>query len=360
MSATVHLSVVIPIFNEAENIPILYQRLTKVVQDLCNGLLSGDLSYELIFIDDGSQDQSRNLLQEIITQDHHTRLLGFSRNFGHQVAVTAGLNHAHGAVTIIMDSDLQDPPELIPQLYQQWQEGFKIVYAQRAKRENEPLSKILFAFVYYRLLNHLSEIPIPVDTGDFCLLDRQVVETLNRLPERHRYIRGLRSWTGFKQTEVIFERPNRAAGEPKYTVMKSLALALDGLVSFSKVPLRLATWLGFFAGIFAFGMASLVIYWRFFTSSPLVGSATILVGLFFLGAVQLITIGILGEYIGRIYEEVKQRPLYILDVMAGFEPRSFDSRSDLKLNPQNITKITNIKNITDFTEIKNTEGEAKV
>ncbi|UFP93113.1 glycosyltransferase family 2 protein [Gloeobacter morelensis] len=306
------ISVVVPVFNEQDNLPELYRRLTAVL----GGLGS---SYEIIFVDDASSDRTPHLVRQFIQADPRVRLLSFSRNFGHQVAVTAGLNFTGSEAVVIMDGDLQDPPELLPQLLDKWRAGFKVVFARRTQRGREPASKRLFAFLYYRLLQRLAEVQMPVDSGDFCLLDRQIVDLLNAMPERNRYLRGLRSWVGFDQAEVTFERPARLAGEPKYTFTKSLALALDGLVSFSRLPLRLATWLGFFTGFLALVMVGLVIYWRFFTASPLNGFGALAAAVFFIGAVQLITVGILGEYVGRIYEEIKNRPLYILKDAQGFE-----------------------------------------
>jgi polyisoprenyl-phosphate glycosyltransferase len=305
------LSVVVPVFNEEENLPELYRRLTHTLDAL-------ELRYEMLFVDDASYDRTPQLIRQFIERDQRVRLLSFSRNFGHQIAVTAGLNFSRGEAVVIMDGDLQDPPELLEQLLEQWRSGFKVVYARRMSRGTESTSKQLFAFVYYRILQRLAEVPIPVDSGDFCLLDRQVVDLLNAMPERNRYLRGLRSWVGFKQIEVGFERPPRLAGEPKYNFGKSLALALDGLVSFSRLPLRLATWFGFFTGILALLMVGLVIYWRF-TQSALNGFGILVAAVFFIGAVQLITVGILGEYVGRIYEEIKNRPLYILKDASGFD-----------------------------------------
>ncbi len=309
------VSVVVPLFDEEQNVPELYRRLSATLQDL-------QVSYEIVFVDDASRDRTPALIRQYLQSDPQVRLLSFSRNFGHQVAVTAGLNFSAGEVVIIMDGDLQDPPELLPQLIERWRSGYKVVYARRTRRGREPLSKRLFAFLYYRLLARLAEVPMPVDSGDFCLIDRQVVDLLNTMPERNRYLRGLRSWVGFSQTEVAFERPERYSGEPKYNFTKSLALALDGVVSFSRLPLRLATWLGFFTGLLALVMVGLVIYWRFFTESTLNGFALLTAAVFFMGAVQLITVGILGEYVGRIYEEIKNRPLYILKEVQGFEARS--------------------------------------
>jgi len=306
-------SLIIPIYNEEETIPELYRRVSDVMDSL-------DDSVELILINDGSRDRSLNLMRELQERDARVCYISFARNFGHQAAVTAGLNFARGQVIVVLDADLQDPPELIPKMIESWQAGYHVVYAQRTKRKKESWFKRLTAYVFYRLLRRLADVDIPADTGDFCLMDRQVVDVLNSMPERNRYIRGLRAWIGFRQTAVKFERDPRFAGEVKYTFKKSLALAINSLVSFSKIPLRLSTYLGLFSALIALLMALLVLYWRLQQpDSPVTGLATILIAVFFLGSVQLIGIGILGEYIGRIYEEVKGRPAYTIAEIAGLE-----------------------------------------
>ncbi len=306
-------SLIIPIYNEEETIPELYRRVSAVMDSL-------DDSVELILINDGSRDQSLNLMRELQERDARVCYISFARNFGHQAAVTAGLNFARGQVIVVLDADLQDPPELIPKMIESWQAGYHVVYAQRTKRKKESWFKRLTAYVFYRLLRQLADVDIPADTGDFCLMDRQVVDVLNSMPERNRYIRGLRAWIGFRQTAVKFERDPRFAGEVKYTFKKSLALAINSLVSFSKIPLRISTYLGLFSALIALLMALLVLYWRLQQpDSPVTGLATILIAVFFLGSVQLIGIGILGEYIGRIYEEVKGRPAYTIAEIAGLE-----------------------------------------
>ncbi|AKE65758.1 Glycosyltransferase [Microcystis aeruginosa NIES-2549] len=306
-------SLIIPIYNEEETIPELYRRVSAVMDSL-------DDSVELILINDGSGDRSLKLMRELQERDARVCYISFARNFGHQAAVTAGLNFARGQVIVVLDADLQDPPELIPKMIESWQAGYHVVYAQRTKRKKESWFKRLTAYVFYRLLRQLADVDIPADTGDFCLMDRQVVDLLNSMPERNRYIRGLRAWIGFRQTAVKFERDPRFAGEVKYTFKKSLALAINSLVSFSKIPLRLSTYLGLFSALIALLMALLVLYWRLQQpDSPVTGLATILIAVFFLGSVQLISIGILGEYIGRIYEEVKGRPAYTIAEIAGLE-----------------------------------------
>lgn len=305
-------SLVIPIYNEEENIKEMYSRLINVMEQL-----DGDV--ELILIDDGSCDRSLSMIRELHHHDSRVRYLSLARNFGHQVAVTAGLNFAQGKSIIVMDADLQDPPELILTMIDKWHEGYQVVYAQRISRQKESWLKRLTAYLFYRLLKRLAQVDIPVDTGDFCLMDRQVVDILNAMPERNRYIRGLRAWVGFRQTSVLFERNPRYAGDVKYTFTKSFSLAIDGIISFSKVPLRVATYLGLLSAAIALIMILLVLYWRIFAPvSPLIGYTLITIAMFFLGSVQLICIGILGEYIGRIYEEVKGRPLYTLKETGGF------------------------------------------
>jgi polyisoprenyl-phosphate glycosyltransferase len=307
-------SFVIPIYNEEETIPELYRRLNELFAKL-------DGEVELILVDDGSRDRSLMLLRSLHDQDHRVRYLSLARNFGHQIALSAGLQFASGEAIIVMDADLQDPPEIVPEMIQCWKEGYQVIYGQRLSREKEGVVKRWTAYTFYRILNRLSDVDIPADTGDFCLMDRAVVKTLNQMPERNRYIRGLRAWVGFQQTAVHFNRPARYAGDVKYTFRKSFRLAINSILGFSIVPLRLATYLGLFSAFLAGMMVVLIIYWRFFAASHrLEGFAIITIAIFFLGAVQLVCIGILGEYIGRIYEEIKGRPLYTVKETGGLEP----------------------------------------
>ena len=300
------VSIVVPAYNEAESLPLLYAELTRVFDALAD-------DFELLIVDDGSSDGTLAVARELAAQDTRVRYVSFSRNFGHQAGVTAGLNYASGDAVVVMDADLQDPPSLIPTMLERWRDDFQVVGARRTERAATPPTKRLFAWVYYRVLGLLSEVRVPPDVGDFCLMDRRVVDELNRLPERNRYVRGLRAWVGFRTAEVTFERPPRFAGKPKYNFFRSLALAIDGLVSLSLSPLRFATYVGLFTGLLALLMAGLVVYWRFFTdSSPLVGYAMITATILFVGSMQLIVIGITGEYLGRVYAEVKGRPLYIV------------------------------------------------
>lgn len=305
-SSKILYSLVVPLYNEEDGITELYSRI-KPVMDMLDG------STELVLVNDGSRDRTLEMIRQLHEQDSNVSYLSLARNFGHQTAVTAGLNFARGQAVIILDGDLQDPPELIPEMIEKWRQGYQIVYAQRIKRHQESWFKRSTAYVFYRVLKYLADINIPTDTGDFCLMDRKVVDVINTMPERNRYIRGMRAWVGFNQTAVRFKRDPRFTGEVKYTFSKSFKLAMDSLVSFSKVPLRLSTYLGLASAAVALFMSFLVLYWRFEDpNSPLRGLATITIFIFFLGSIQLITIGILGEYIGRIYEEVKFRPLYTL------------------------------------------------
>jgi dolichol-phosphate mannosyltransferase len=299
------VSVLVPAYNERENLPELYRQLTEVLAGLPLGM-------ELLVVDDASTDGTLDWLRNKSRTDDRVRFISFARNFGHQAAVTAGLQHATGDAVVVMDADLQDPPQVIPEMIQEWLSGAQIVSGHRVQRNVDSLSKRLFAWLYYRVLTRLAETRIPVDSGDFCLMDRVVVDALNSLPERNRYVRGLRAWLGFKQAEVTFVRQQRLHGEPKYNFFKSLGLAINGLVSFSLSPLRLATYLGLGMGTFALIMMILVIYWRFFTNAPLTGYAIIITSFLLICSVQLVIFGIMGEYIGRIYEEVKARPQYVV------------------------------------------------
>ena len=313
-------SFVIPIYNEEATIPEMYRRVSSVMDQM-------DGPVELILIDDGSRDISLQMLRDLHQRDERVCYLSLARNFGHQVAVTAGLNFARGQAIVVMDADLQDPPELISKMAEKWHQGYQVVYGQRTRRRQENWFKRVCAYLFYRLLRNMSRVDIPKDTGDFCLMDRKVVDLLNAMPERNRYIRGLRSWLGFQQTAIYFERDPRFAGKVKYSFAKSLGLAVNGLVSFSKVPLRIATYVGLFASVVALIMSLLVLYWRLFAARPaLVGFAAISTVVFFLAAVQLLSIGILGEYIGHIYEEVKARPVYTLKEVCGFYGESLPSR----------------------------------
>ena len=304
-------SFILPVFNEEETLAETYRRLARIMDELKGAV-------EIIVVDDGSHDRSLEMLRDLHQRDSRVCYLSLARNFGHQAAVTAGLRFAQGDAVVVLDADLQDPPELIPAMIEKWREGYHVVYAQRTARQREGPAKKLFAYLFYRLLRLLTKADMPADTGDFCLMDHKVVEVLNALPERGRYLRGLRAWVGFRQTAVPFEREPRFAGKAKYTFRKSFNLAVTGIISFSRVPLRIATYLGLVVALFALLMIVLVIYWRLFRpAAPLIGYTIITAAIFFLGAVQLLCLGILGEYLGRVYDEVKGRPIYTLKEIGG-------------------------------------------
>ena len=299
------ISVVVPCFNEEEGIAACHARLSSVLQS------TGE-SYEIVYIDDGSKDHTGELLRRIHLQDSRVVVLRLSRNFGHQPAVSAGLDLANGDCAVILDADLQDPPELIPRMLELWRSGFQVVYGVRDSREGESGFKLWTAKSFYRLINRLSDIDIPLDTGDFRLVDRAVVEAFRRMPERHRLIRGMSSWIGFSQVGFKYHRAKRFAGTTKYPVGKMMSLALDGIVSFSTLPLRLVTMVGFFAALIAFLGIVYSLAVRLFTHTWVRGWAISFIGMLFMSGAQMLCIGVLGEYIGRIYTESKQRPLYLL------------------------------------------------
>jgi len=310
------ISVVIPLFNEQESVPALLGRLEATLRPL-------GIPFEVVAVDDGSRDGTRERLLAFTSLARELSVVCLSRNFGLEGAIEAGLRHARGDVVVLMDADLQDPPELVPQLIARWREGYEVVYAKRAGREREGVAKRLLAWGYYRILRRLVGLDLPADTGDFCLMDRKVVDLLNAMPERNRYIRGLRAWVGFRQTAVEFVRPPRHAGEVKYTFRRSLGLALNGIISLSKAPLRLATYFGFVVSLASFGLALVYFIQRLQGREAFVkGWASTVIIMLFLGGVQLLTIGIIGEYLSRIYDEVKQRPLYVVrGVTSGGELR---------------------------------------
>ncbi len=307
-------SFVLPILNEEETILETYRRLVNVMDGL-------EGESEVLLVDDGSNDRSLEMMRDLHQRDPRVRYVSLARNFGHQIAVTAGLSFARGDAVIVLDADLQDPPELIPTMIERWREGYHVVYAQHISRQRESVAKKVFAYVFYRFLRLLTNEDIPADTGDFCLMDRKVVDVLNSLPERGRYLRGLRAWIGFRQTAVQFEREARYAGKVKYTFRKSFSLAMTGIVSFSRVPLRFATYLGLLVALFALIMIGVVVYWRLvYPSTPLIGYTIITAVILFLAAVQLLCLGIIGEYLGRVYEEVKGRPIFTLKEVSDDTP----------------------------------------
>ncbi|HEY57199.1 MAG TPA: glycosyltransferase family 2 protein [Anaerolineae bacterium] len=307
-------SVVVPVYNERESLPELYRRVRAVMESL------GE-PWELVLVDDGSTDGSTDLMRQLREQDpEHVRPVIFARNFGHQIAVTAGLDYARGEAVIIMDADLQDPPEVIPDLVAKWREGYQVVYAVRAAREGETWFKKTTAALFYRLIYRITDVKIPVDTGDFRLMDRQVVDVLNRMRERHRFIRGMAAWVGFRQTGVPYKRAPRFAGETKYPLRKMLKFALDAITAFSYFPLQLATYMGFASAGLAIVAIPIVVVLRLTGSQAFYGQATTLIAVLFLGGVQLISLGILGEYVGRLYDEAKDRPLYVVAEAPEEEP----------------------------------------
>ena len=318
-SARPVFSLVIPVWNEEAVLPILYERLVAI-------MASTSERWEVVFVNDGSRDSTLPLLLELHAKDERIKVLNFSRNFGHQVAISAGFDFAEGDAVIVMDADLQDPPEVVLRLIEQWRAGFDVVYAVRIKRTGESRFKLFTASLFYRLIHSIADIDIPLDAGDFRLMDRRVVLAMRQLREKNRFMRGLSSWVGFKQVAVEYERAARFAGETKYPFRKMLRLALNAITSFSHVPLQLATYTGFaLAGVSLLGILVTVIA-RLTGLEAFTGQATTLVSVLFLGGIQLIFLGIIGEYLGRIYDEVKNRPLYILADAVGFDGEQAPSR----------------------------------
>ncbi len=308
------ISVVVPLYNEEEVIEESYKRLTHVMSNT-------DEDYELIFINDGSRDNTAYLAADICKKDSHVRLICFSRNFGHQIAITAGMDYARGDAIVIIDADLQDPPEIIPQMIEKWKEGYHVVYGKRTKRKGETFFKKVTAKVFYRFLQRMTQVDIPTDTGDFRLIDRKVCDTMKRLGEQNRYVRGLVSWVGYNQFALEYVRDERFAGETKYPFKKMVKLALDGIMSFSYKPLKLATFFGFFLSALSFIYLIIVVVQKLFGFPTVAGWASILAVELFFNGVMLIILGIIGSYVGRIYEEAKGRPLYIVQEEIGFEDK---------------------------------------
>ncbi|AHI55431.1 glycosyltransferase family 2 protein [Listeria ivanovii] len=311
MNKEMDYSCIVPVFNEEEVLVKTYQRLTDVMQSL-------DGTYEIIFVNDGSKDLTRSILQKLSTEDNCVKALHFSRNFGHQIAITAGANYASGKAVIVIDADLQDPPELIVQMVKKWKEGYQVVYAKRLKRKGESFFKKQSASLFYRILSKLTDINIPVDTGDFRLMDAQVCRELASLHEKNPFVRGQVSWLGFKQTAIHYERDERAAGETKYPLKKMIKLSIDGITSFSYRPLKLASYLGVLTAFIGFVYLIIVLFQRFFTDTTLTGWTSIIILQLVFGGTILFILGLIGEYIGRIYDEVKDRPLYIVEEENGF------------------------------------------
>ncbi len=300
------LSLVLPVYNEEPVIAELRARLDAFLETLGS-------SYEVIFVDDGSSDRSREMLRELCERTPEYKLISLSRNFGHQAAITAGLDYATGDAVVVMDADLQDPPEVVSEMLAQYRAGFDVVYGVRKRRHGESLFKRATAAAFYRLLRAMVGVPIPVDAGDFRLMSRRVVLAMRALRETHRFVRGMVSWVGFRQTAVLYDRPERFAGETHYPLGKMLRFAIDGITSFSVVPLKMAIWLGVFAGLMGVVVALLAAYAHFFTQATIPGWTGIMVAVCLSASAQLLMTGVLGNYVGRIYEEVKRRPLYLVE-----------------------------------------------
>jgi polyisoprenyl-phosphate glycosyltransferase len=310
-------SIVGPVYNEEALLEEFCGRMIEVLETL------GE-PFELVLVNDGSRDRSPEILRRMHALDARVKVLNFSRNFGMQAALTAGLDYAAGQAIIVMDTDLQDPPEVVPQLIERWRSGYQLVYAQRAERAGESWFKKFTASAFYRLITRITSVEIPVDTGEFRLMDRQVVDAIKSMREYNRFMRGLSVWVGYKQTGIVYERDARKAGETKFTVRKMVRLALDGITTFSYLPLQLATYLGFFVAVLSMVFLVAVVILRIFMPDFFYGQASALVSVLFLGSVQLIFLGIIGEYLGRIYDEVKRRPLYIVAEKLGFEQNERD------------------------------------
>jgi len=298
-------TIVIPVYNEEDNIPVLYQRLVNVMKTL-------PLDYEIIFVDDGSTDSSLVRIRELSRSDENVYYISFTRNFGHEAASTAGLDAAKGDCIILMDADLQDPPELIPKMIELWRQGYHLVYAKRRRRAGESLFKRISAYAFYRILNLMSDLKFPLDTGDFRLMDKVVVEDFKKCREKNRFVRGLTAWVGYNQVGIEYDRDERYAGRTKYNPLKLLLLSIDVITGFSIVPLRIVTYAGFLITALSLCMTLIVIIQKIFFGLNIPGYALLTSGLFFLGGVQTFFLGILGEYVGRIYREVQKRPLYLI------------------------------------------------
>ncbi|HUF37295.1 MAG TPA: glycosyltransferase family 2 protein [Anaerolineales bacterium] len=299
------ITIVAPVYNEAETLPRLYQRVCEVME-------RAESTWELVLVDDGSLDDSGAIIVELSLRDPRVRPVVFARNFGHQIAVTAGLDYSRGQAVVIIDSDLQDPPEVILSMIDKWREGYEVVYGVRTDREGESWFKLVTASLFYRIIYRITDVNIPLDTGDFRLLDRKVVDVMNQMRERHRFLRGMSSWIGFRQTGVEYRRAARFAGQTKYPLRKMMKFASDAITGFSYLPLQIATYIGFISAGVSILAIPVVIYLRISGSEAFFGQATTLIAVLFLGGVQLISLGILGEYLGRLYDQAKGRPLYIV------------------------------------------------
>jgi dolichol-phosphate mannosyltransferase len=300
------LSIVIPVFNEAPILPVLYARLRSAVSTITE-------AYEIIWVNDSSKDESLTILKNFAKEDSRNRYISLSRNFGHQKAITAGLDHCSGGAAVVMDGDLQDPPELIPELWNKYKEGYKVVYAQRKSRQGESFFKKATAKAFYRILKNTAGINIPVDTGDFRLIDRRIIDYLKQMPEQHKFIRGQIAWIGFRQTCVLYDRDVRYAGKSHYSLFKMLRFAIDGVTAFSNYPLRFATVTGFIVSGLSFLVIIYALVAKFIWHEVITGWTSLIISSMFIGGVQLIAIGIIGEYISRISSDVRKRPLYVVE-----------------------------------------------
>jgi polyisoprenyl-phosphate glycosyltransferase len=303
---TPELSIIIPVFNEARIFPLLQQRLAKAVESITT-------DYEVIWVNDCSTDETLSLIRQLSSVDKRHRYISLSRNFGHQRAISAGIDYCKGRAAVIMDGDLQDPPELIPELWKKYKEGFKVVYAQRRSRKGESLFKKWTAQVFYRILKNTARIQIPLDTGDFRLIDRVIITHLRQMPEQHKFIRGQIAWIGFKQTSVLYDREERKAGSTNFSTFKMLRFAMDGITAFSNYPLRVVTLTGFGVSLISFLIILYALYSKFILGHVLTGWTSLIISTMFIGGVQLIAIGIIGQYISRINSDVRKRPLYIVE-----------------------------------------------
>jgi glycosyltransferase involved in cell wall biosynthesis len=306
------VSIIVPVFNESSNIMEFYFRVTRVMNQTGYG-------YEVVFVNDGSKDDTLNIIQGLSEKDHHIKIIDLSRNYGKEIALTAGLDNCRGDAVIPIDADLQDPPEVIVELLAKWEEGYEVVFATRTERDGESSMKKVTAHLFYRFIKKLTPIPIPQDTGDFRLMSRKVVNALKELREQHRFMKGLFSWVGFRQTSISYRREPRFAGKSKFNYWKLWNFAIEGITSFSFRPLQVATYLGFSISLFAIAFAFYLLITTLLNGNPVPGYPSLMVAVLFLGGVQLTTMGIIGEYIGRIYNESKRRPLYFVQDMIGLE-----------------------------------------
>lgn len=309
------ISIVVPCYNEQEVFSETYKRLTETFAQLD----SSKYTYEIIFVNDGSKDDTLKMINEVVESDKRVRGLNFSRNFGHQIAITAGLDNCRGDAAVVIDADLQDPPYVILEMVKKWEEGYDVIFGKRIERAGESAFKLLTAKWFYRFINRLSDVDIPLDTGDFRLMDRQALNQFLRMRESYRFVRGMVAWIGFKQTFVEYDRESRFAGTTKYPLKKMLRLASDAILSFSNTPLKVATFVGFLTSIIAFIGIIYSLYMRLFTEDYVTGWTLLMISILLIGGIILLVLGIIGEYVGRIYGEIKQRPLYIVKDKMGFD-----------------------------------------